>query len=381
MAKTIFLTGATGYVGCHLAHRFLAEGHKVLALVRQKGGQSVQQRIATAVREVGPLSNQAMANLLAIPGTVEDSAQELNEALRAQFSGPIDEVWHSAAIFNFKERERPLVEATNIEGTRHLLDLACRINPSAPPRFIYISTAYCLGSEFNSPVPEYIPDTVKKFRSIYEWSKHSAERLVDNYQREQRLNVTIFRPSIVIGTPETAVLCNSGYYQVLTECRRLRTLLERNRGDQFDGNVQTRLQGDPSTPLNLVPIDFVVDGMVYLARCTNLSSDQTNLFNIVNERPPTIKEVHRALVSSLDMTGLKRVSSEQFEVGPMNQIEKVINRRIAFQAPYMYEQIHFATDTFRQFVPQHVLPPPKVDWHYMEQVNAIFLSQFEDDDQ
>ncbi len=381
MAKTIFLTGATGYVGCHLAHRFLAEGHTVLALVRQKGGESVQQRIETAVLEVGPLSDQAKANLMAIPGTVEDSAQELCQAVRVQFNAPIDEVWHSAAIFNFKERERPLVEATNIEGTRHMLELACQLNANTPPRFIYISTAYCLGSEFNSPVPEHIPNQVNEFRSIYEWSKHSAERLVDQYQQEQRLDVTIFRPSIVIGTPETAVLCNSGYYQVLTECRRLRTMLARNQGEQFNGNVQTRLQGDPSTPLNLVPIDFVVDSMIYLAHCIDLDPEQTNLFNIVNERPPTIKEVHRALVSSLEMTGLKLVSPEQFEMEPMNQMEKVINRRIAFQAPYMHEQIHFSTDTFRQFVPHHVLPPPKVDWRYMEQVNAIFLSQFADDDE
>jgi hypothetical protein len=183
----------------------------------------------------------------------------------------------------------------------------------------------------------------------------------------------------VIGTPETAVLCNSGYYQVLTECRRLRTLLERNQGDEFDGNVQTRLQGNPYSPINLVPIDFVVDSMVYLAHCIELAPDQTNLFNIVNEQPPTVKEVHRALVSSLDMTGLKLVALEQFEAEPMNQIEKVINRRIAFQAPYMHEEIHFSTDAFRQFVPQHVVPPPKVDLRYMEQVNAIFLSQFEDE--
>lgn len=379
MAKTIFLTGATGYVGCHLAHRFLADGHVVLALVRSKGEQSVQARIETAVLEVGPLDEAALANLVAIPGTVEEPAEQLVAAIRSRFDAPIDEVWHSAAIFNFKERERPLVEATNIEGTRHLLDLTCQINPEFPPRFFYISTAYCLGSEFNESVPEEIPAHVSRFRSIYEWSKHNAERLVDQYQRAQKLDVTIFRPSIVIGTPETAVLCNSGYYQVLTECRRLRTLLARNQGDGFNGNVQTRLQGNPNTPLNLVPIDFVVDGMVYLAHCTQLDPAQTHLFNIVNEQPPTIQEVHHALVTSLDMTGLKLVPPDQFEAEPMNPMEKVINRRIAFQAPYMHEQIHFATDTFRQFVPTSVLPPPQVNLGYMEQVNAIFLTQFEEE--
>ncbi|WP_420640545.1 SDR family oxidoreductase [Candidatus Leptofilum sp.] len=380
MAKTIFITGATGYVGCHLAHRFLADGHTVLALVRPKKGNSVQARIETAVTQVGPLPPETLANLIPIPGTVEDSAESLASSIRAQFSGPIDELWHSAAIFNFKERERPLVEATNIEGTRHQLDLACQINAAnTPPRFFYISTAYCLGSQFNDPVPERIPGNITGFRSIYEWSKYSAERLVDQYQQDGRLEATIFRPSIVIGTPETAVLCNSGYYQVLTECRRLRTVLERSQGSQFNGNVQTRLLGNPHTPLNLVPIDFVVDGMVYLAHCTQLDAQQTNLFNIVNEQPPTIQEVHQALVRSLNMSGLKLVQSEQFEVESMNPIEKKINRRIAFQAPYMHEQIHFATDRFRQYVPQSILPSPNVDLAYIDQVNAIFLSQFDED--
>ena len=377
MAKTIFLTGATGYVGCHLAHRFLQEGHTVLALVRQKGGQPIQQRIETAVLEVGPLSPQAIDNLVAIPGTVEDSAEELRQAVKELFNQPIDEVWHSAAIFNFKERERPMVEAVNIHGTHHLLDFTREINVAAPPRFFYISTAYCLGSEFNEAVPEYIPDAVTGFRSIYEWSKHNAERLVDQYQQEGKLNVAIFRPSIVIGTPETAVLCNSGYYQVLTECHRLRGMLARNQGELFDGNVQTRLQGNPITPINLVPIDFVVDSMLYLAHCIELDPEQTNLFNIVNEQPPTVKEVHKALVASLEMSGLKLVPPEHFAAEPMNQVEKVINRRIAFQAPYMHEQIHFSTDAFRQFVPHHVLPSPKIDLTYMEQVNEMFLTQYE----
>lgn len=378
MAKTIFLTGATGYVGCHLAHQFLADGHIVLALVRPKGKQSVQRRIETAVREVGPLPKHSLANLIAISGTVADSAQQLANAVRSQCSAPIDELWHSAAVFNFKERERPLVKSINIDGTRRQLELALRLNPDTPPRFFYISTAYCLGSGFNNPVPEKIPEDVTGFRSIYEWSKHEAERLVDAYQQAGRLDVTIFRPSIVIGTPETAVLCQSGYYQVLTECRRLRTLLKRNQGELFNGNVQTRLQGNPDSPLNLVPIDFVVESMVYLAHGTGLDTGQTNLFNIVNEQPPTIKQVHQAVVTSLKMSGLKLVSPEQFESQPMTQFEKVINRRIAFQAPYMHEQIHFATDAFRQFVPHHVLPSPVVDLAYMVQINAMFLTQFAD---
>ena len=92
-----------------------------------------------------------------------------------------------------------------------------------------------------------------------------------------------------------------------------------------------------------------------------------------------MKDVHHALVTSLEMRGLKLVAPDQFGAEPMTQFEKVINRRIAFQAPYMHEKILFATDAFRQFVPVQVLPPPEVDLAYMEQVNAMFLTQFEEE--
>ncbi len=369
MSKTIFLTGATGFLGCHLAHQFLSQGDTVWALVRSKEDVDTQSRLQQAVLNVGDLPDEALGRLGVVKGTVHDPPEQLHEKLRAETDARIDEVWHSAAIFNFKPRDKAKVEATNIQGTQNLLDLTVQLHPEAHPRFVYISTAYCAGRENNTAVPEHIPPQIEDFRSIYEWSKHEAECRVQAMQKKAGLDAFILRPSIIIGTPETAVECNSGYYQVVGALHRLRDTLKENIGEQFDGNVHTRLLGNPDTPLNLIPIDFVVDGMLNVTQQSQLATQGLKLFNITNEAAPTLGQVHEAVTKSLNIHGLDLVSQADLDAKEMHPIEKIINRRISFQAPYMYEMIHFSTDCFRQYVPKETLPTPNVDVDYLIRLN------------
>lgn len=379
MKKTILLTGATGFLGCHLAHRFLADGHRVVALVRSKEGEVPQTRLQEAVLQVGDLATESLDNLHAVSGTVQDAPEKLMANVRAVTNQHIDEVWHSAAIFNFRPRDRQKVTAVNIRGTQNVLDLAISVNFGAAPRFFYISTAYCVGRENNAAVPETIPHNVSDFRSMYEWSKHEAERRVEQMQREHGLDAFVLRPSIIIGTPKTRVTCTSGYYQVVTECKRLRDLMAQTMGHRFNGDVQTRLIGDNAAPLNLVPIDFVVDSMSRLAAALPLNTPRLKVFNLVNEAPPPMKTVHAAVTTSLEMTGLRLVSKAAFEKKEMTHIEKLVNRRISFQAPYMQEEIHFLNDCFRKYVPHRVLPTPIVSKAYLMALNALFFEQLVDE--
>lgn len=365
MNKIIFLTGATGYLGCHLAHHFLSNGARVFALVRAKEGSDTGTRLQEAILKVGSLSDEALSRLTAVEGAIQDSPQQLRQAYGQVSSAPIDEVWHSAAIFNFKPRDKERVEATNIQGTQNMLDFAVQLAGQTTPRFFYISTAYCVGQENNAAVPEHIPAHIENFRSIYEWSKHHAEQRVQAAQKKYGLDAFVLRPSIIIGTPETAVECQSGYYQVVAEVTKLRDTLARKMGSHFDGNVYTRLLGDTTIPLNLIPIDFVVEGAVQLANDLRLKNEGLKVFNLVNEAPPSIGDIVRAVTTRLGIHGLKFVSQQAFEEQEMNPIEKLINRRIAFQAPYMHEYIHFTTDCFREFVSEEKLPPPNVDVEYL----------------
>lgn len=375
MSKRIFITGATGFLGCHLVNYFLHQGDEVWALVRAKNGESTEERARQQIQQVSPLSADESARFHVIEGAVQDTPEQLVEAAAAQTSDPFDEIWHSAAIFNFKPRDKEKVEATNIQGTQNILDFAHLHHPEALPRFFYISTAYCLGRENNTAVPEHIPHNISDFRSIYEWSKHEAELRVEAAQKAYGLDAFVLRPSIIIGTPETSVTCHSGYYQVVNELERLRNTLEEKLDGHFDGNVHTRLLGDDRKLLNLVPIDFVVQGMGRLAQDERLLRSGLKVFNIVNEAPPSLGNVHEAVTNSLNIHGLRLVSQEALDAAEMNPIEKIINRRISFQAPYMYEDIHFTNECFRQYVSKEVLPPSEVDVAYLKQLNQQFLSK------
>lgn len=376
MSKTIFLTGATGYLGCHLAHKFLSEGHFVLALVRRRDDVSSLVRLQQAVLQVGELSNEALARLLVIDGSVEAPLSDLVASFQATCNRPVDEVWHSAAIFNFKPRDKARVEAVNIGGTKNMLSFATQINgDGALPRFFYVSTAYCAGREHNTAVPEYIPHNISDFRSIYEWSKHNAELAVQAAQKKHQLDAFVLRPSIIIGTSESAVPCDSGYYQVVSEVKRLRAIVAKFVGPEFDGNVQTRLLGDFKKPLNIVPIDFVVESMIHLANNSRLETKTLKVFNIVNEAPPDIGSIHKAVTTSLNIHGLDFVSQSDLEGVELTPAEKIINRRVGFQAPYMHEMIHFSTDCFREYVSKTQLPPPVVDIAFLMKLNEQFLAE------
>lgn len=376
--KRIFLTGATGYLGCHLAYRFLAEGHRVIALVRAQEEESPQERLVEAVTRVGSLSEEQLSRLTAVSGTVQESPEQIAARYRhLHGQTPIDEIWHSAAIFNFKPREKEKVKAVNIQGSRNILNFALIVNSTFYPRFFYISTAYCVGRENNTAVPETIPHHIDDFRSLYEWSKHYAEKSVQHMQHQHQLDAFVIRPSIIVGTPQSQVTCASGYYQVMAECSRLRDTMIKKMAGAFDGNVQTRLLGDPTNPLNLVPIDFVVDAMILLAQNNQLKKQTLKVFNLVNEAPPTIGTVQEAVTSSLNINGLDLVSQSDFDLEPMTAVEQKINRRISFQAPYMHEEIRFLTSCFRKYVSKDALPPPSVDVDYLKRLNKIFLSDQE----
>ena len=204
--KVVLITGATGYLGCHLAYGLLKEGHQVIALVRETDqGVSASEKALKAISAVNDKERIPAENLIAIPGNVADGANVLADTIRAQVQSNIDEVWHCAVIFSIQKTKQHTIEEINIKGTQNMLDLALQINSETPPRFFYVSTAYSSGRE-QAVIREEILPNIQNFRSLYEWSKYKAETLVECYQKKFDLDATIFRPSIVIGSPDTKVI-------------------------------------------------------------------------------------------------------------------------------------------------------------------------------
>ncbi len=149
---SIFIAGATGFVGGHLVNDLLSRKHKVRCLVRsEKKGDLLSARGAEVVK--GDITHpETISNLL----------------------GSEDFVVHLVGII--EEKGSATFRSIHVEGTANLVSEARR---AGVKHFFYQSA---LGA-------------AKDSRSGYLRTKAEAEEIV----KQSGLNYTIFRPSLIIG--------------------------------------------------------------------------------------------------------------------------------------------------------------------------------------
>ena len=155
----ISITGATGFVGRHVAATLLRRGHRVRALARDPARAG-----ARAIAEQG---------VELVTGALRDRA-----ALE-QLAHGADAVMHLVGII--VEQGTATFPAVHVEGTRAVLAAALE---ARVPRFVYMSA---VGARDEPGATEY------------HRTKWRAEELV----RGSKLSHAIFRPSIISG-PENA---------------------------------------------------------------------------------------------------------------------------------------------------------------------------------
>src|SRR5262245_10075764 len=115
-----FVTGATGFVGWHLAEALRERGHRVRCLVRPSRRDLLDSRKVEIV-----------------PGDLTDY-----ESVRRGVEGA-EAVFHCAADYRLYVDDPASMYASNVEGTRNVLR-ACA--EAGVPRIVYTSTVGALGS-------------------------------------------------------------------------------------------------------------------------------------------------------------------------------------------------------------------------------------------
>jgi dihydroflavonol-4-reductase len=170
----IFLTGATGFVGYHVARALAAEGAKLRMLVRKTSN---------------------LAHLEGIDGETHVGDLADPESLRPALKG-CDAVVHVAADYRFWIRDPEAMYRTNVDGTRELLRMA---REAGVKRFVYTSSVATMhfrrdGLIVNEDTPVTLADMV----GPYKRSKFLAEQqAIAAAQDGQR--VIILNPTTPIG--------------------------------------------------------------------------------------------------------------------------------------------------------------------------------------
>ncbi len=168
--KPVLVTGASGFVGWHVARLLTEKGWRVRALVRP----------ASQLREL---------DVERVDGDLRDAG-----SLERATAG-CGAVFHVAADYRLWTKHPDEMYRSNVEGTRNLLTAARR---NGVERVVYTSTVGCIGFEHGKLANEDSPVNLDQMAGHYKRSKFLAEAEALQFTREG-FPVVIVNPTAPVG--------------------------------------------------------------------------------------------------------------------------------------------------------------------------------------
>jgi dihydroflavonol-4-reductase len=178
----VFLTGATGFIGGHVARRLRERGDGVRALVR-------------SLDKGRPLESLGCELVLGDLG---------DEAAIADGLEGCDGLIHNAAIYEVgipASEHRAMYEA-NVLGTERVLRAALE---AKTPKVVYVSTVGAFGNTHGEVVDESYEHPGKEFTSYYEQTKYEAHQIAKRLIAEG-LPCVIVQPGGVYGPEDHSAI-------------------------------------------------------------------------------------------------------------------------------------------------------------------------------
>jgi nucleoside-diphosphate-sugar epimerase len=334
--ETFFITGFPGFIAGRLVKRLAEEGARLLLLVQPSFTARARQEVAHIIDQTG--ANPARFRLFEGDITLESaglSPADLETVRRETTS-----VFHLAALYDLSV-PRELAMKVNVEGTRNVNHLA-RLIPGLR-RYHYVSTCYVAGKRTGIILESELRHDAG-FRNYYEETKYLAELEVEALKKE--LPVTIYRPAVVCGDSQTGETAKyDGIYYLINYLRMQPSLLTL-------ANI-----GNPDVRLNIVPVDFVVAGMVALAKDDQATGETVQL---ADPRPLTTADIFETVARTLAGHGSRiRVPPALVHTSLTLPFSPAITGLPRSAVPYFFiAQTYDTTNATRLLAPHGVHCPP-----------------------
>ena len=166
----VLVTGASGFLGWHVANLLLERGHSVRALVRS-GSRVPELAVDT------------------VTGDLRDST-----SVERAISG-CSGVFHVAAYYRLWAKDPAELYRSNVDGTRNVLEAAKK---AGVERVVYTSTVGCIGIPNDGLGDEDAKISLGEMTGDYKRSKFMAEQAALDYARGG-LPVVIVNPTAPVG--------------------------------------------------------------------------------------------------------------------------------------------------------------------------------------
>ncbi len=236
-----FVTGATGFIGRNLVERLLEREGTIYVLVREGS----QGRLEELRNRWGVGDDRVVG----IVGDLAKPGLGVSDADLAKLKGDVDHLFHLAAIYDMSA-DAESQQVANIEGTRHMVELAHAVEAG---RVHMVSSIAAAGLYKGLWLEDMFDEAHDLDTNPYFRTKHDSEGIVRNEcQRPWR----VYRPGIVVGHSETGEMdkVDGPYYFF--------KLIQRLRGALPPWMPTIGIEGKE---INLVPVDFVAAAMDHIA--------------------------------------------------------------------------------------------------------------------
>ncbi len=273
--KNVFITGAAGFIGFHMAKHLALRGDKVL------GFDNFNSYYDTALKRERARELEKMG-IYIIPGDIQNFSL-LQQSIESHRTTHLLHLAAQAGVRHSLKAPRDYLQS-NIDGFLNILEV-CRLHPHIP--LIYASSSSVYG--LNQKIPFGIDDRTDRQASLYGVTKKTNELMAHSYHHLFGLSLTGLRFFTVYGPwgrPDMA------YFS-------------------FAKNI---LNGDPIEIYNhgnmerdFTYIDDVVAGT---AAALDLSHPFA-IFNLGNNKPQTVIDLISCLEKELGCKAVKRFSPIQ----------------------------------------------------------------------
>ena len=245
---SIFLTGATGFLGVFLLYELLRQtSADIYCLVRSPNLVEGKRRIQENLEAYSLWDKNLSARIIGVPGDLSQPLLGMSAQQFQLMANKVDTIYHSGALVDFTFPYSKL-KAANVAGTEEVLRLACQVKVK-PVHFVStISVFQSAGTSGIREVREHDElDLGEDLYDGYSQSKWVAEKLV-TIARSRGLPVAIYRPGTVTGHSQTGVCETKDFI-----CRVIK------------GCVQLGSVPDLDFLVDMTPVDYASKALVYLS--------------------------------------------------------------------------------------------------------------------
>eukprot|EP01012_Entosiphon_sulcatum_P030206 TRINITY_DN3714_c0_g1_i1.p1 TRINITY_DN3714_c0_g1~~TRINITY_DN3714_c0_g1_i1.p1 ORF type:complete len:1224 (+),score=147.63 TRINITY_DN3714_c0_g1_i1:50-3721(+) len=277
-AKAVLLTGATGFLGAHIAHQLICSSPeiKLFCLVRAPTESEGMRRIVNAMAACLLWKDEYTNNIIAVPGDLAKKHLGCSEANWHQLCSEADMIIHNGAWVHWLHSYDTL-QASNVGGTLEVLRCACSVRPKSV-HYVSTTNVYEVPHlQGQDSVPELsLQDVSEGLEGGYSQTKWVADTLVCR-ARERGFRASVYRLGFVTGDSKTGIWTVDDFL-----CRLLKGCSQLGSYPVMPGDVG----------IDMAPVDYVAECIVQLALRTEASSQ---CFNVVSPKPLPFAEFFGAL--------------------------------------------------------------------------------------